>query len=406
MKFSATWMMALRALRQNVMRSVLTMLGMIIGVAAVIAMIAIGTGAKAQVARNIAQMGQNVLLIFSGAARKGRVHMGFGSAPTLTKKDYAAIRSEVSGITGATPELRGSAQASFGAQNVSTTVYGVSEDFLSVRVWTLADGANFTDTDVARAAKVALLGNTVATNLFGSAEGVVGQTVRIKNAPYEVVGVLKPKGANMMGDDQDDMILVPWTSAMVRITGGSTFRSITVQLESAERSGEVVEQLSALLRQRHRIVEGKEDDFSFLDQQEIREVATSTADTMTVLLGAIAGVSLLVGGIGIMNIMLVSVTERTKEIGLRMAVGAKGSDILLQFLVESVVLSAGGGLIGMLLGVALAWFVRVQLGWDTVVEPGAVALAFLFSGTIGVFFGFYPARKAAALDPIEALRYE
>ncbi|MBQ7251535.1 MAG: ABC transporter permease [Kiritimatiellae bacterium] len=406
MKFSATWMMALRALRQNVMRSVLTMLGMIIGVAAVIAMIAIGTGAKAQVARNIAQMGQNVLLVFSGAARKGRVHMGFGSAPTLTKKDYAAIRSEVSGITGATPELRGTAQASFGAQNVSTTVYGVSEDFLSVRVWTLADGANFTDTDVARAAKVALLGNTVATNLFGSAEGVVGQTVRIKNAPYEVVGVLKPKGANMMGDDQDDMILVPWTSAMVRITGGSTFRSITVQLESAERSGEVVEQLASLLRQRHRIAEGKEDDFSFLDQQEIREVATSTADTMTVLLGAIAGVSLLVGGIGIMNIMLVSVTERTKEIGLRMAVGAKGSDILLQFLVESVVLSAGGGLIGMLLGVAVAWFVRVQLGWDTVVEPGAVALAFLFSGSIGVFFGFYPARKAAALDPIEALRYE
>ena len=228
MKFSSTWMMALRALRRNPMRTGLTMLGIIIGVGAVIAMVAIGVGAKEQVASNIAQMGQNMLMVFSGAARRGGVHMGFGSTPTLTKKDYEAIRTEITGITGATPELRGTAQATAGGENVSTTVYGVSEDYVHVRSWSVAAGENFTGSDVNRAAKVAVLGMSVASNLFGSAEGAVGQVVRIKNAPYEVLGVLKPKGANMMGDDQDDMILVPWTSAMVRITGGNSFRSITV----------------------------------------------------------------------------------------------------------------------------------------------------------------------------------
>ena len=406
MKFSSTWMMALRALRRNPMRTGLTMLGIIIGVGAVIAMVAIGVGAKAQVASNIAQMGQNMLMVFSGAARSGRVHMGFGSAPTLTKKDYEAIRSEVAGITGATPELRGTAQAAAGGENVSTTVYGVSEDYVGVRSWTVAAGENFGGGDVNRAAKVAVLGMTVASNLFGGAEAAVGQVVRIKNAPYEVVGVLKPKGANMMGDDQDDMILVPWTSAMVRITGGTSFRSITVQAESAEACEGVIEQLTTLLRERHRIGEGREDDFNIRNQQDMVEMATSTASTMTVLLGAIAGVSLLVGGIGIMNIMLVSVTERTREIGVRMAVGARGRDILTQFLVESVVLSVGGGVLGIVLGVVAAKVVSAQFGWATLVSAQSVALAFLFSAAIGVFFGFYPARKAAGLDPIEALRYE
>ncbi len=405
MKFSSTWMMALRALRRNPMRTALTMLGVIIGVGAVIAMVAIGVGAKAQVASNIAQMGQNMITVMSGAARSGGVHMGFGSSPTLTKKDYAAIRTEISGISGATPELRGSAQVACGNQNVSTTVYGVSEDYVSVRAWKVADGANFTPADVSASAKVAILGNTVASNLFGDASAV-GQIVRIKNAPYEVVAVLKPKGANMMGDDQDDMVLVPWTSAMVRLVGGTSFRSITVQAESADAAEEVIADLEALLRQRHRIRDGQDADFHIRNQQDMVEMATSTASTMTILLGAIAGVSLLVGGIGIMNIMLVSVTERTREIGIRMAIGARGSDILLQFLVESVVLSVGGGILGIVFGIAAAKFVSAQFGWATLVSPSSVLLAFSFSAVIGVFFGFYPARKAAALDPIEALRYE
>ncbi len=405
MRLMSTWMIAVKALRRNMMRSMLTMLGIIIGVAAVIAMVAIGSGAREQVATQIGSMGQNMLMVMSGAARSGRVHMGFGSAPTLTKGDYAAIRQEISGITGATPEVRGSAQVTVGNQNVSTMVYGVSEDYVPVRSWKVEAGQNLTDTDVSRSAKVVVLGRTVAKNLFGDGDAV-GQVVRIANAPYEVVGVLKPKGANMMGDDQDDMVLVPWSSAMVRLTGGTSFRSITVQAESADRLEDVMEQLTALLRQRHRIREGQDDDFHIRNQQDMLEMATSTAETMTVLLGAIAGVSLLVGGIGIMNIMLVSVTERTREIGVRMAVGARGSDILLQFLVESVVLSVGGGLVGIAVGVGAAKVVSAQFGWPTLVSPESAALAFLFSGVIGVFFGFYPARKAASLDPIEALRYE
>lgn len=405
MKFSSTWMMALRALRRNLMRTGLTMLGIIIGVAAVIAMVAIGVGAKEQVANSIAQMGQNMLMIFSGAARSGSVHMGFGSAPSLTKGDYAAIRTEITGITGASPELRSTVQATVGSANVSTSLRGVSEDYLNIRSWSLASGSGFTIVDVNRAAKVALLGNTVATNLFGHHDAV-GQIIRIQNAPYEVIGTLKPKGANMMGNDQDDLILVPWTSAKVRLTGGSSFRSITVQAESAELCEDVIEQLTLLLRDRHRIRPGNPDDFMIRNQQDMVEMATSTASTMTILLGAIAGVSLLVGGIGIMNIMLVSVTERTREIGLRMAVGARGSDILLQFLVEAVVLSVGGGALGILAGCAIAKGVSLKFGWATLVSPESVALAFLFSAAIGVFFGYYPARKAAGLDPIEALRYE
>lgn len=405
MKFSATWMIALRALRRNLMRTGLTMLGIIIGVAAVIAMVAIGTGAKAQVAASIEQMGQNMLMVFSGATRSGRVHMGFGSAPTLTKQDYDAIRREVSGISGVSPEVRASAQVAAGNQNVNTTVYGVGEEYLTVRAWDVANGNNFTEADVRGSTKVVLLGNTVATNLFGSGDPV-GQIVRVQSAPYVVVGVLRPKGANMMGMDQDDLALVPWSSAMVRLTGSTSFRSITVQAESAEQIENVMEQLTALLRQRHRIREGQDDDFFIRNMQDMLEMATSTAQTMTILLGAIAGVSLLVGGIGIMNIMLVSVTERTREIGVRMAVGARGGDILLQFLVEAVVLSVCGGLIGIGLGYSMATAVSMKFGWSTLVSPESAVLAFIFSAIIGVFFGFYPARKAASLDPIEALRYE
>ncbi|MDD3439835.1 MAG: ABC transporter permease [Kiritimatiellae bacterium] len=405
MKFTATWTIALRALRRNPLRTGLTMLGIIIGVAAVIAMVAIGTGAKAEVAASIEQMGQNMVMVISRAARSGRVHLGGDSGVALTKQDYDAIRQEVAGLAGATPEVRASAQVATGNQNVNTTVYGVSEEYPAVRAWRLALGGHFTEADVKSAAKVAVLGQTVATNLFGGGDPV-GQLIRIQHAPYEVIGVLRAKGANMMGRDQDDLVLVPWTSAMVRLTGENSFRAISVQAESAERIPEVVGQLEALLRQRHRIPEGGEDDFLIRNMQDMLEMATSTAQTMTILLGAIAGVSLLVGGIGIMNIMLVSVTERTREIGVRMAVGARGADILLQFLVEAVVLSVSGGLIGIGLGYGVAHLVSVKFGWNTLVSPDSVALAFLFSAVIGVFFGFYPARKAAGLDPIEALRYE
>ena len=405
MKFTATWTIALRALRRNPLRTGLTMLGIIIGVAAVIAMVAIGTGAKAEVAASIEQMGQNMVMVISRAARSGRVHLGGDSGVALTKQDYDAIRQEVAGLAGATPEVRASAQVAAGNQNVNTTVYGVSEEYPAVRAWRLALGGHFTEADVKSAAKVAVLGQTVATNLFGGGDPV-GQLIRIQHAPYGVIGVLRAKGANMMGRDQDDLVLVPWTSAMVRLTGENSFRAISVQAESAERIPEVVGQLEALLRQRHRIPEGGEDDFLIRNMQDMLEMATSTAQTMTILLGAIAGVSLLVGGIGIMNIMLVSVTERTREIGVRMAVGARGADILLQFLVEAVVLSVSGGLIGIGLGYGVAHLVSVKFGWNTLVSPDSVALAFLFSAVIGVFFGFYPARKAAGLDPIEALRYE
>ena len=405
MKFSSTWMIALRALRRNPMRSGLTMLGIIIGVAAVIAMVAIGTGAKEQVASSIAQIGQNTVLVLSGAPSRGGVRGGWGSAPTLTRQDYEAIRKEVSGVIRATPDVRKNAQVMAGNQNVNTTINGAGEDYVDIRAWDFVDGGNFSSSDVKAATKVAILGNTVATNLFGDASPV-GQIVRIQNAPYAVVGLLKPKGMSMMGSDQDDVVLVPWSSALVRLTGTDSFRSITVQAESAEQVEQMMEDIGALLRQRHRLRDGAEDDFHVHSQQEIMEMATSTAKTMTILLGAIAGVSLLVGGIGIMNIMLVSVTERTREIGVRMAVGARGGDILLQFLVEAVVLSVGGGLIGIGLGVGVAKIVSAKVGWNTLVSPESVALAFAFSAAIGIFFGFYPARKAAGLDPIEALRYE
>ena len=405
MKFSATWMIALRALRRNPMRSGLTMLGIIIGVAAVIAMVAIGTGAKEQVASSIAQIGQNTVMVLSGAPSRGGVRGGWGSAPTLTRQDYEAIRKEVSGVIRATPDVRKNAQVMAGNQNVNTTISGAGEDYVDIRAWDFVDGGNFSSSDVKAATKVAILGNTVATNLFGDASPV-GQIVRIQNAPYAVVGLLKPKGMSMMGSDQDDVVLVPWSSALVRLTGTDSFRSITVQVESAEQVEQVMEDIAVLLRQRHHLRAGAEDDFHVHSQQEIMEMATSTAKTMTILLGAIAGVSLLVGGIGIMNIMLVSVTERTREIGVRMAVGARGSDILLQFLVEAVVLSVGGGLAGIGLGVGIAKIVSAKVGWNTLVSPESVVLAFAFSAVIGIFFGFYPARKAAGLDPIEALRYE
>ncbi len=405
MQILDTLKIAVRALRRNLMRSLLTMLGILIGVGAVIAMVAIGQGAKAQVESQIAALGQNVVLVMSGNVTRGGFGMGFGSAPSLTKQDYEALRKEISGLAGVSPEVRTSAQLAAGNQNVNTTVMGVGEDYIQIRSWPVTSGANFTESDVRAANKVALIGKTTAQTLFGDADPV-GQIVRIKNAPFTVVGLLAAKGMSMMGSDQDDVMLVPYSSAMVRLTGGTTFRSFIAQAATKDLLKEVQIQVGDLLRQRHRIGVGKDDDFTVRTQQEITEMATSTSKVMTLLLGAVAGVSLLVGGIGIMNIMLVSVTERTREIGVRLAVGARGRDILRQFLIEAVTLSVAGGLLGIALGIAGAKIVSAKAGWTTLVSMESIVLAFAFSAAIGVFFGFYPARKAARLDPIEALRYE
>ncbi len=396
---------AVRALRRNLLRTLLTMLGIMIGVAAVIAMVAIGNGAKAQVEDQIASLGQNMILVMSGNATRGGVSMGFGGANSLTKEDLAALRKEVPGINAVTPEIRTSAQVAAGNENISTSIIGANEEFTIIRNWPLKDGVDFTEAEVRSASKVALIGSTTAKTLFGDADPV-GQIIRIKSAPFTVIGLLTSKGTSLMGNDQDDTVIVPYTSVMVRLTGDTKFRALNVQAESAAAMSEVQSQIADLLRQRHRITADKDDDFIIRTQQQITEMATSTSKVMTMLLGAVAGVSLLVGGIGIMNIMLVSVTERTREIGVRMSIGARGSDILRQFLIEAVTLSLGGGLIGILLGVGSAAIVSARFGWNTVVSTQSILMAFAFSAVIGIFFGFYPARKASRLDPIDALRYE
>jgi putative ABC transport system permease protein len=405
MMLPAILKVAVRALKRNALRSLLTLLGMIIGVATVIATTSIGNGAKAQVEARIAALGQNVLIVLSGSVNRGGFSMGFGSAGTLTQGDFDAVRREVSGVAGASPEVRSNAQIAYGNQNQNTQVMGVGEDYISVRSWQLSSGENFTDVDVRSANKVCLIGRTTAETLFGDGDPV-GQIIRIKSAPFMVVGALAPKGVAMMGNDQDDIILVPYTSAMKRLSGATSFRSFVVQAASADVVPEVQEEITNILRQRHRIGEDKEDDFLIRTQQEIAETATETSKVMTILLGAIAGISLLVGGIGIMNIMLVSVTERTREIGVRLAVGARSNDILLQFLTEAVALSILGGGIGLGLGVLSSELVTMYLGWPTFVSTNWIFISFLASVAIGIFFGFYPARKAAQLDPIDALRYE
>jgi len=401
----ATLRIAVRALRRNTLRTLLTMLGIIIGVGAVIAMVSIGNGAKAQMEARVASLGQNVIQVFSGAMSRGGFRGGFGSTGTLTREDYEAIRREISGVNGASPEVRSFTQLAAGNQNVNSQMLGVGADYVDIRAWPISQGANFTENDVRNANKVALIGQTTATTLFADVDPV-GQVVRVKTAPFTIVGLLAPKGTAMFGQDQDDVLLVPYTSAMRRLSGETTFRSFMVQAADKETIPAVQQQITELLRQRHKIVDGRDDDFIVRTQQEIADFATESSRIMTYLLAAVASVSLLVGGIGIMNIMLVSVTERTREIGLRMAVGARGRDILLQFLIEAVTLSVVGGLIGILLGTGGAQLVSSKLGWDTLVSVESIVVAFVFSAFIGVFFGFYPARKAARLDPIDALRYE
>jgi putative ABC transport system permease protein len=396
---------AFRALRRNKLRTALTMLGIIIGVGAVIAMVGIGNGAKAQVQARIAALGQNVIQLFAGSVNRGGVFSGFGGAGTLTVEDALAIGKEVPGVVAVSPEVRSGAQIIAGNNNWSTSVMGESVDYLTIRQWDLEEGVMFSDSDTRSAAKVCVLGKTVANSLFPD-EDPVGKTIRIKNVPVKVLGVLKPKGASMFGSDQDDVIVVPYTTGMKRFAGVTMLRSINVQAATAEQIVEVQNGIADLLRQRHRIQQGRDDDFILRNQQEIAETQTAAMDTMTALLAGVAIISLIVGGIGIMNIMLVSVTERTREIGIRMAVGARGRDILLQFLIEAVALSSTGGLLGIALGIGGARLLTIIKQWPTLISADSIVIAFAFSAAVGVFFGFYPARKASQLDPIDALRYE
>jgi putative ABC transport system permease protein len=400
-----TFRIALRALARNKLRSFLTMLGIIIGVGAVIAMVAIGEGAKATIRSQIASLGTNVLIILPGTTTQGGVRVGFGSVSTLTDGDAKAIREEIRSVSFVSPVLRRGDQVVAGNLNWGTLVQGVAPEFQQIREWQVAEGRFLHDGDVENDAKVAVLGETVVRNLFGN-DDPLESVIRIRNIPFRVVGVLAAKGQSSQGSDQDDTVLIPYTSMQKRLMRITNVQTIIASAVTADRVQEAQEQITLLLRQRHRIQPDREDDFAIRNLSDIAEAASSSARVMAILLGAVASISLLVGGIGIMNIMLVSVTERTREIGIRMAVGARSRDIMLQFLVEAVVMAATGGCIGILLGIGSSEVLKFWAQWPTLVSPTIVAIAFLFSGAVGVFFGFYPAQKAANLDPIDALRYE
>ena len=410
MNFMALLRIALRALAVNKLRSALTMLGIVIGVGAVIVMIAVGSGAQARVEEQIRALGSNLLLVMPGSTTAGGVRMGFGSGSTLTEDDVLAINREIPEALAA-PALRGSAQVIWGNSNWSTQIFGVTPEYLDVRQWPLAGGRSFEAGEMAGAAKVCLIGATVAKQLFGAADPL-DQSIRIKRIPFTVIGVLDVKGQSMMGTDQDDLILVPIKTARSRVLGTAsaarnrTVGTIWVKAADGLDTKVVEEQVRSLLRQRHRVQAGADDDFSLRNLQEVMAAQEASSRVLALLLAAVASVSLLVGGIGIMNIMLVSVTERTREIGLRMAVGARTRDILGQFLVEAVTLSLIGGLIGVGLGMGTSLAIAEFAGWRIVISPEAVGLAVAFAFVIGVFFGFYPARKAARLNPVEALRFE
>jgi putative ABC transport system permease protein len=404
----STLKISFRALKVNKMRSALTMLGIIIGVGAVIAMLAIGTGASKRIAEQISSMGSNLLIVLPGATTAGGVRMGSGTQPTLTMGDADAILRENPAVANVAPVLSGVAQVIYGHQNWSTGVVGTTPDMLDVRDWPIASGRPFTTQDVKSATKVCLLGQTVVDNLFGDMDPV-GQFIRIKNVPFTVIGVLAPKGQSPRGDDQDDTIYIPVTTAQKKLFGTSfpgMVRIIMVKAKSTQDLGPAEKQINELLRQRHHISQKQENDFTVRNLTEIMQAAEQSTKVMTLLLGAIASVSLLVGGIGIMNIMLVSVTERTREIGIRMAIGAKTWDIRLQFIIEALTLSLIGGVAGIIAGISGSKIISMLAGWATIISPLSILLAFGFSGLVGIFFGFYPAYKASLLDPIEALRYE
>ncbi len=401
---------ALRALAINKLRSALTMLGIVIGVGAVIVMIAVGAGAQARVEEQIRALGSNLLLIMPGATTAGGVRMGFGSSSTLSEEDVLAVNREIPQAIAA-PALRGSAQIIWGNSNWSTQIYGVTPEYLDVRQWPLASGRTFEPSEMQGAGKVCLIGSTVARQLFGTSDPV-DQVIRIKRVPFTVIGVLDTKGQSLMGTDQDDLVLMPISTARSRVLGSATqakqraVGTIWVKVADGIDTKVVEDQVRGLLRQRHRLQPGADDDFSLRNLAEVMAAQEASSRVLALLLAAVASVSLLVGGIGIMNIMLVSVTERTREIGLRMAVGARTRDILGQFLVEAVTLSLIGGLVGVALGMGASAAIANFFGWRVLLSPESIVLAVAFAFVIGVFFGFYPARKAAQLNPVEALRFE
>ena len=397
---------ALRALANNKLRGFLTMLGIIIGVASVITMLAIGQGSKRSIQAQISEMGSNMIMIQPGADMRGGVRQDASAMETLKLQDYEDIVNETRYVSATSPSVNSSGQAIYGANNAPTTVYGISPDYMEIRRYEVEDGDMFSDQDVQTAAKVCVIGKTVVDNLFPGGENPVGKVIRFQKLPFRVVGVLKSKGYNSMGMDQDDLILAPYTTIQKKILAITHLQGITCSALKEEYTDQAIDEISEILRRNHRLRETDDDDFTIRSMQELSTMLTSTTDIITTLLAAVAGISLLVGGIGIMNIMYVSVTERTREIGLRMSIGAKGMDILAQFLIESILISVTGGLIGVLFGVGAALIVNVVAHFPIYIQPWSVLLSFVVCTVTGVFFGWYPAKKAAQLDPIEAIRYE
>ena len=397
---------ALRALANNKLRGFLTMLGIIIGVASVITMLAIGQGSKRSIQAQISEMGSNMIMIQPGADMRGGVRQDASAMETLKLQDYEDIVNETRYVSATSPSVNSSGQAIYGANNAPTTVYGISPDYMEIRRYEVEDGDMFSDQDVQTAAKVCVIGKTVVDNLFPGGENPVGKVIRFQKLPFRVVGVLKSKGYNSMGMDQDDLILAPYTTIQKKILAITHLQGITCSALKEEYTDQAIDEISEILRRNHRLRETDDDDFTIRSMQELSTMLTSTTDIMTTLLAAVAGISLLVGGIGTMNIMYVSVTERTREIGLRMSIGAKGMDILAQFLIESILISVTGGLIGVLFGVGAALIVNVVAHFPIYIQPWSVLLSFVVCTVTGVFFGWYPAKKAAQLDPIEAIRYE
>ncbi len=396
---------AVKSILKSRMRSLLTALGIIIGVAAVVVMVALGDGAQVQVEQQISSLGSNLIIIFPGSMSSGGIHMGAGSINRFTMEDVKKIQDEATLIKAVTPVVRTGGQVIGGTGNWSTQIQGVAPNFLEIRDWPLASGDFFTDKDMISRAKVAVLGQTVAKQLFPN-EDPIGQQIRVRNVPFRVIGVLTAKGQSAMGSDQDDIIFAPATTVLDRLVGGIYINYIQASAISTDQIDAAQQQLTSIMREAHHLNPGEDDDFTVRNQAEITQAATETSKILTILLASVAGVSLVVGGIGIMNIMLVSVTERTREIGIRLSVGARTSDILIQFLTEAIVLSFAGGLIGILLSLGVVFILNVYTGMMAVISPSIVAIAVSFSAVIGVFFGFYPARKAANLNPIDALRYE
>lgn len=397
---------ALRALSNNKFRGFLTMLGIIIGVASVISILAIGQGSKRSIREQISEMGSNMIMIHPGNGRFGGVRMSASDMETLKLEDYQSIIREVKLIDKCSPCVNASGQVIYGANNAPTTLYGVNRDYLDIRKFSVEDGEMFTDYDIRTSAKVCVVGKTVVDNLFTKGEDPLGKTIRFDKTPFRIIGVLKSKGYNSMGQDQDDMIIAPYTTVQKRVLAITYLREIFASAVTEEASVPAIDEISAVLRQNHHIEANDEDDFNVRSQEELSSMMSSTTELMTVLLACIAGISLLVGGIGIMNIMYVSVTERTREIGLRMSIGAKGRHILFQFLIEAIIISVTGGIIGVLLGIGASLIIKYAIGWPIYIQAYSVVLSFLVCTVTGIFFGWYPAQKASNLNPIDAIRYE